>query len=196
MKLKFNLLIIIAIISAVSSGCYSNYSNIENSQSSISSNVVTTSSNNVPLSVTYTAYKEHYRFVSKKSPLLWMPDGSSPKVCDLSNSLVEVLFAGYTTEDNVWLFVSFKTYDTPTNNRGWIRESNTEKYTKQNKKLVKDIIVPKGTLGVDKNKNNVPTIDEPGMIEKREDGKVLIMFAGGNEVWYYEKDIKYPPIQD
>lgn len=53
MKLKFYLLIIIAILSAVSSGCYSNYSKIEKTPSSISSNEITTSSNKAPLSVTY-----------------------------------------------------------------------------------------------------------------------------------------------
>ncbi len=34
--------------------------------------------------------------------------------------------------------------------------------------------------------------DSKGMIDKRENGKVLVMFAGGNEVWYDEKDISYP----
>lgn len=191
MKLKLNLLTILAIISVVSSGCYSN---IENSPNSTSSNEITTFTNNAPLSVTYTTYKEHYRFISKSAPVLWMPDDSSPKVCDLENKLVNVLFAGYTSEDNVWLYVSFMTYDTPTNNRGWIRESQTAKYTKNNQNLVKDIIIPKKTMGVDKNENNVESYDQFGLIEKQEKDRVLVMFAGGKEVWYYKKDIKYPPL--
>ncbi len=186
MKLKFIFLIIITIFS---SNC-----SIVNTSPTVISDSITTIKNNTPLVVTYIGYEDHYRFISKSAPLLWMPDDSSPKICDLSNTLVEVMFAGYTTEDNVWLFVRFKTYDTPTNNRGWIRESNTEKYTKENQKLVKDIIIPKGILGVDKNESDKSTIDEPGLIEKEDGDKVLILFAGGKEVWYYKKDIKYPPL--
>lgn len=146
------------------------------------------------LSVTYIGYEEHYRFISKSSAILWMPDENGPKVCDLSNTLVEVMFAGYTTEDCTWLFVSFRTYDTPSNNRGWIRESNTEKYTKENQKLVKDIMIPKGTRRADRNEENAENYDRFGLIEKQEEDKVLVMFAGGDEGWYYKKDIKYPPV--
>ncbi len=191
MKLKSGLLIIIAIITLFSSSCSNNS---ENLSTSTSSNEITILSNYETLSVTYTGYEESYRFVSKSAPVLWMPDDSSPKVCDLNDTLVEVIFAGYTTYDTTWLFVVFRTYDTPTNNRGWIRESNTEKYTKENQKLIKDIIIPKGTLGVDKNENYVESYDQFGFIEKQEEDKVLIMFAGGKEAWYYKKDIKYPPL--
>ncbi|WP_137696121.1 hypothetical protein [Ruminiclostridium herbifermentans] len=68
-----------------------------------------------------------------------------------------ILFAGYTTDDTIWLFV---TYDTPTNNRGWILQSNTDKYTKENQKLVKDIIVPEVTTGVDNIENNVESYEQ------------------------------------
>ena len=191
MKLKSGLLIIIAIITLFSSSCSNNS---ENLSTSTSSNEITIPSGYETLSVTYTGYEESYRFVSQAAPVLWMPDDTSPKVCDLNDTLVEVMFAGYTTYDTTWLFVVFRTYDTPTNNRGWIRESNTEKYTKENQKLVKDIIIPKGTLGVDKNENYVESYDQFGFIEKQEEDKVLIMFAGGKEAWYYKKDLKYPSL--
>ena len=180
-----------AIITLFSLSCSRNF---ENTPTPTSSGEITRSLGYETLSVTYTGYEESYRFVSKSAPVLWMPDDSSPKVCDLNDTLVEVIFAGYTTYDTTWLFVVFRTYDTPTNNRGWIRESNTEKYTKENQKFVKDIIIPKGTLGVDKNENYVESYDQFGFIEKQEEDKVLIMFAGGKEVWYYKKDIKYPPL--
>lgn len=178
-------------ISVFSSSCSSNN---QNTPMSINSNQITTIKNNTPLVVNYIGYEDHYRFISKSASILWMPDDSSPKVTELTNTLVEVMFAGYTTENNVWLFVSYRTYDSPTNNRGWIRESNTETYTKENQKLVKDIIIPKGTFGVDNNPDYVEDIDQFGFIEKREDDKVLVMFAGGKELWYYEKNIKYPPL--
>ncbi len=192
MKLKSGLLIIIAIITLFSSSCSRNF---EKTPAPTSSGEITRSPGYETLSVTYMGYEEQYRFISKSAPLLWMPDDTSPKVCDLNDTLVEVVFAGYTTYDTTWLFVVFRTYDTPTNNRGWIRESNTEKYTKENQKLVKDIIIPKGTLGVDKNENHVESYDQFGFIEKQEEDKVLIMFAGGKEAWYYKKDIKYPPLE-
>lgn len=192
MKLKSGLLIIIAIITLFSSSCSRNF---ENTPTPTSSGEITTSPGYETLSVTYIGYEESYRFVSKSAPVLWMPDDRSPKVCDIQDKLVNVLFAGYTSEDNVWLFVSFMTYDTPTNNRGWIRESKTDKYTKDNQKLVNDIIIPKGTLGIDQNEDYKPTKDQLGFIEKREGNKVLVMFVGGEEVWYYKKDIKYPPLE-
>ncbi len=211
MKFKLNLLLIVTIITVFSASCSRNVDNI--STATISNNTTkvtlttdgnetangtasienTTANDNFPLSVSYIGYEEHYRFISNSS-ILWMPDESGPKVCDLSNTLVEVMFAGYTTEDNVWLFVNFRTYDTPSNNRGWIREANTEKYTKGNQKLVKDIIIPKGTQCVDKNENKVTDYDRFGLIEKQEQDKVLVMFAGGDESWYYTNDLKYPPV--
>lgn len=147
------------------------------------------------ISVSYIGYEEQYRFIENSAPVLWMPDEDSPVVCRLKNKLVNVLFAGYTSDDDIWLFVSFRTYDAPTNNRGWIRETDTVKYTKEIQKLVTDIIILKGTMDVDKNPAHVEDYDQYGMIEKREDDKVLIMFAGGKEAWYYEKDIVYPPLE-
>ena len=205
MKHKLILLILLAIILLFSSGCSaintsSPLTNNEitsatptNSQNN-QNNQIVSEQNNIPLPVTYIAYQEQYRFIGKSAPLLWMPCESSPKVTDLTNTLVEVLFAGYTTEDTIWLFVTYKTYDTPTNNRGWILQSNTDKYTEDNQKLVNDIIIPKGTHGVDNNESNVESYDQFGFIKKQEQDKVLVMFAGGKEVWYYKKDIKYPPL--
>lgn len=189
MRCKMYVLILIASIILLGSSC-----SVHSESTSLNNTENSKEQNDIPLPVTYMIYHEQYRFIGKSSSLLWMPCENSPKVNDLSNVLVEVLFAGYTTQDNVWLFVSYMTYDTPTNNRGWINEFNTEKYTKENQKLVKDIIIPKGTLGVDNNENTVENYDQFGFIEEQEEDKVLVMFAGGKEVWYYKKDIKYPPL--
>ncbi len=200
MKHKFNILILLAIITLFNSSCSTDNTsppaiNNEIRSETLTNNENSSGQNNIPLAVTYMAYEEQYRFISKSAPLLWMPCETSPKVKDLSNILVEVLFAGYTTENNIWLYVIYRTYDTPTNNRGWILESNTEKYTKDNQSMVKDIIIPKGIKGVEANKNYVENYDQFGFIEKEEKDRVLIMFAGGKEVWYNKKDIKYPPLK-
>jgi len=192
MKLKLKIIFALVLTIALYSGCA-----FQNEPSSPDSggNAVAAEKNVFPLSVTYIGYGEHYRFVSASAPILWMPQDDGPSVCDLTDTLVEVMFAGYTGEDDVWLFVSFKTYDTPTNNRGWIHESKTEKYTKENREKVRDIIIPKGTQGADSYRDTAEDYDRYGYIEKRQDGKVLVMFAGGEEVWYQEKDIEYPPLE-
>lgn len=151
--------------------------------------------NSEPLGVSYIGYEQKYRFIKDRSSILWMPVDDSPVVGGLSNTLVEVLFAGYTTEDNIWLFVLYRTYDTPANNRGWILEKNTLKYTKECQKLMSDVIILKGIIDVDNNPASIEDYDRYGMIEKRKDDKVLVMFAGGDEHWYYEKDLSYPPIE-
>lgn len=200
MKHRLNLLILLAFISLFHSSCSTNNAlppeiNNEIRSETISSNEVSSEQNNIPLAVTYMAYEEQYRFIRESATLLWMPCEGSPKVTDLSNILVEVLFAGYTTEENIWLYVTYRTYDTPTNNRGWIMESNTEKYTKNNQSMVRDIIIPKGIKGVDTNENDVENYDQFGLIEKEEEDRVLVIFAGGKELWYYKKDIRYPPLK-
>ncbi len=154
--------------------------------------------NDKPINVSYISYKQQSRFVSDTKELLWMPADNSPIAHDiLPNTLVKVLLAGCTTEDDIWLFVSIPVYDTASNCYGWIRESDTQKYTKENQKLLtENIIIPKGTKGKypDGNVGEVYDYDNTGKIEKRENGRVLVMFAGGNEIWYDEKDIQYPPI--
>lgn len=125
----------------------------------------------------------------------WMPDFKSPVVREIENNrLVKVLFAGHTSEDGVWLYVSFATLDSPNNNQGWVHESKTAKYTQENQKFVSDIIIPKGVVGVNQTKADIEETDQWGLITKREEDKVLVAFAGGREDWYYEKDIRYPPL--
>jgi hypothetical protein len=211
MKEKLNISIVLAILLLIISGCSAintsspltnneitssnEVSTLTNEFSTSTNTQIVSAQNDIPLSVTYREYQEQYRFIGKTAPVLWMPCESSPKVIDLTNTLVEVLFAGYTADQNIWLFVTYKTYDTPTNNRGWILQSKTDKYTKENQKLVKDIIIPKGTPEADNNEDNVESYDQFGFIKKQEQDRVLVMFAGGKEVWYYKKDIKYPPLE-
>jgi len=149
------------------------------------------------LSLSYIGYEQQYRYIESGKGIYWIPSETLIKATSThGNTLAEVLFAGYAKENETWLFVAIPTFDTPSNNMGWIRESDTQKYTKQ---ILKDIeigiIIKKGTVGLQDSAGEVVTEqDSKGMIEKRENGKVLVMFAGGNEVWYDEKDLSYPDI--
>lgn len=183
MKSKFYLLIKLVILVLLSSSCSGkNVSQINRIES-----------DNIPSPITYADYEYKYRFIGESTQILQMPYEGSSKVCELSDTLVEVLYADCSSE-NVWLFVTFITYSTPSINQGWIRESNTEKYTDENQKLVKDIIIPKGTAAVDNNPADIVDCDRYGHIERRITGQVEVSFAGGELLWYYEKDIKYPPM--
>ncbi len=154
---------------------------------------------NKPIGLSYIGYQQKYVFVGENKSILWMPDENSPIASSiLQNSLVEVILAGYTTPDNIWLFVNIPVYDTPSNCYGWIKESDTQKYTKENQKLITgNIIIHKGTKGQfpDGYGEYIEDMDQQGMIEKREQGKVLVIFAGGKQVWYEEKDINFLPIE-
>ena len=144
------------------------------------------------LSVSYIGYEQQYRYIESGKAIYWFPSDTAIKVTSTSgNTLAEVLFAGYTAESDVWLFVIIPTFDTPSNNRGWIRESDTKKYSKL---ILKDIetgiIIREGIIGYQDGIGGAVTEqDSKGIIEKRENGRALIMLAGGKEVWYDEKDL-------
>lgn len=151
------------------------------------------------INVAYIGYDQQYRYIEADKEIFWYPSDSALKVTSLpENALVEVLFAGYPHENEIWLFVVVPVFDTPSNNRGWIRESDTQKYTKQILKNIEaGIIIRKGTIGYNSGGGEVVTEqDSKGLVEKRENGKVLVMFAGGYETWYNEEDLAYPDIPD
>jgi len=159
------------------------------------------------VSVTYVSYDKKYRFVGKSAEVLWLPCAGSPKVAAtiLPNSVVEVLFACTPetgTAQETWLYVLFPIYDSPMDNRGWIREADTQPYTAETQKLVQgDVFVKKGAEIIEGDSANLTDqkskldMDVRGRIEGREQDLVRVAAAGGMSFWVNIKYVAYPKIE-
>lgn len=142
-------------------------------------------------------YEPKKRFVQKKSEIRPLPIGSVKPFRDIqTNSVIDVIDS-VNNNGEIWLYVSIPVYDTPVNNKGWVKESETVPLTEVNVKLVQsNVTLRKGTpiYNVDsimQIKSAQPTItsnDILGRIERRQDAFVNIMTNGG---WYFWVDAKY-----
>jgi hypothetical protein len=149
------------------------------------------------VSVAYSDYGRKRVFVPGVADMLWAPYGGAPRAAQVpSNSVVEVLFAG-DAGDGLWLYILFPTYDAPSDNRGWLRESDTEVYTEATRAYVQgDVYVPAGTLVADAASGDRIRLesDARGRIVARDRGRVRIAAAGGLEFWVDSRLVSYPEI--
>lgn len=101
-----------------------------------------------PISINYSSYPARYRLVLRDgAKLLAIPrDGALALMNVESGVVLEVLDAASADDTSLWLYVQAPVYSSPTNLKGWIRESDTVSLTRENRDQVRgDLYLKVGT---------------------------------------------------
>lgn len=142
-------------------------------------------------------------FVEKKCSLLALPVDNSVKINTiLGNTVVKVLDTA-NVNNVTWLYVAIPVCDSPTNYKGWIKESDTVPYTKEkiNKvqsevkvKLGADVYEAENFDGIKSVKSYKADDSQLGRIQEKKDGFIKIECAGGKTIWINEASVFYPEL--
>lgn len=156
------------------------------------------------LSINYVKYNSKKRFIPKELPLLALPKKNSAELrCILANTVVEVEDAAYTeNQDDLWLYVVVPVYDSPDSMKGWVKESDTLPFTKENQELVQsDVMIKKGVSiyeveSFEMISSAVPlkSDGERGRLVEKREGYAKILCPGGRDIWVEQKFIVYPSL--
>lgn len=153
------------------------------------------------LIINYISNESRKVFIEEQKNLFALPDDKSQILSYImSYSVIDVMD---TVEVNnvVWLYVSIPVYDTPSNYKGWVRNSDTVAYTKDKISSVKsDVKVIAGSEVIESFafpdiKEVIPDIAEDyesGRISDKRDGYVRLDCHGGRSIWVHEEDLIYP----
>lgn len=153
------------------------------------------------LIINYISNESKKVFIEEQKNLFALPDDKSQILSYImSYSVIDVID---TVEVNnvIWLYVSIPVYDTPSNYKGWVRKSDTVRYTRDKISSVKsDAKVKEGSKLIESFdfpniKEVIPDIaeyDESGRISDERDGYVRLDCHGGRSIWVHEEDLIYP----
>lgn len=159
-------------------------------------------------SVTYCDYDFENRLVLSQLDVHLYPGKKAPVIGNIhSNTLIRVIDSGLLENEDrdVWLYIEFPVYDTPMNNRGWVKEKDTSELTEENREQVRrNIVVRKGTSifetfsysDIINTEQTKLTYDVSGRFEEEVEGYVHVFCAGGLDFWVEKKFIEFPKIED
>ncbi len=152
--------------------------------------------------INYEGYVQTRRLVNKELDLLAWPHLDAQLVNQmLPGTLVSIEYAATTTNDERWLFVTIPTYDCPCNNRGWIKEADSEEITEANRMSANNgIAIYMGAMIYEGAEFDPEALSEPIMAEYNMRGVIIevqedyarIMTGGGREFWMKKEDIGFP----
>lgn len=158
-------------------------------------------------SITYCTYEFHRRLVIDQLEVYLYPGIESPKVSRTIEpyTVVDVLGSGFleTEGRELWLYVTFPVYDTPMDNRGWVRETDTVALTEENRTLVRNgVYLGKGTPiyevtsseNIPGSRSTILVNDILGRIDRTTEGYVYIECGGGWSFWVEKKYLIYPTV--
>jgi hypothetical protein len=155
------------------------------------------------LTINYIENTSSKRFVEKQCDLLGLPINNSIRLNLIKDNTIVTILDTANVNNDIWFYVLMPVNDSPSNYKGWIKESDTFLYTKDKQKSVQsEVRVKKGDAvynveDVSYIKSNIPSKagDEVhGRILERKDGYVKLECPGGFIVWVKEASIIYPEI--
>ncbi|MHB9145458.1 MAG: hypothetical protein ACYC5Y_09020 [Symbiobacteriia bacterium] len=159
-----------------------------------------------PLSINCISYSYKRRLVTRdRAKLLAMPREGTPVLTEAqSGAVLEVLDAASANDTGLWLYVAAPVYSSPTNCKGWIRESDTVPLTRENRNQIRgDLYLKAGTpvyewledfAAIAKTKPRPLAEDARGWLDRRQDGYADLALPGGLSVLVEEKYLIYPPL--
>lgn len=174
-----------------------------NKTGSTSNNVESKNSIN-GLQLRYIDYTYKKVLIKKEIALLGLPESTGPIINKISNNTVVKVLKSANVKDNIWLYVEIPVFDTPVDFRGWVRESDTIQYTKEQIKLVQSPITIKPEefiydvdefSQIQSNKPIKAKEDDWGRIEEKRNDYVRIECPGGRTIWVKESSIVYPEVE-
>lgn len=158
-------------------------------------------------SITYCTYEFNKRLVTNQLEVHLYPGNKAPIIPRTIEpyTVVHVIDSGLleTEGRELWLYVAVPVYDTPMDNKGWIKEADTVALTEENKLLVKsDIFLKKGTPiyevdsieNVQLSKSIKLSDDVSGRIERNDNRYAYIQCGGGWSFLVEKKHIIYPTV--
>ena len=157
-----------------------------------------------PLMIDYVEVNDKVRFIEKENYILALPQSGSSIMRPVSTNTLATVYEKALVDQESWLFVRIPTYDAATNNRGWIRESDTTAYTKDKIKLVQSDVEIKAGSEVYKTfefkdiKSTTPIklkVKDSGRLQEKKDGYCRISLAGGRDMWVKESSVIYPEVK-
>lgn len=216
MKRLFALLLVFAILFA---GCTNEKQTLKKENEQLKSRVseleknvdsgkreTTSSSGKMPdnLTINYMENTDNKRFVEKKSNILGLPVEGAIRLNEIGEKTVIDVLDTASVDNVIWLYIAIPVYDSPSNCKGWIKESDTVKYTKEKiNSVLGDIKIRTGEYeyetydfaGVRTVKPYKAQEGEHGRIDDKQDGYVRLMCPGGKVVWMKESSIIYPSVE-
>lgn len=155
------------------------------------------------LNINYIENSSSKGFVEKKCGLLALPVDNSFKLNDVLENTVVTILDTVNVNSATWLYVAMPVYNSPTNYKGWIKESDTVPYAKDKiNKVQSELKVKKGadvyeaeTLEAVKSvKPYKADGSEHGRMQEKKDGFINIQCAGGKTIWINEASVIYPEL--
>lgn len=156
-----------------------------------------------PLTINYIENSTTKRFVEKQCDLWGLPVINSIKLNPIyQNTVVDILDTA-NVANIIWFYVEIPVYDSPSNMKGWIKESDTVLYTEDKITSVQgDVRVKKGdavyeVFEFSNIKSTAPYKADNtirGRIEEKREGYVRLGCPGGNSIWVKEASIIYPSL--
>lgn len=153
------------------------------------------------LTINYIENSTAKRFVEKQCDLLGLPSINSIKLNQINENTVVTILDTANVANNIWFYVEIPVYDSPSNMKGWIKESDTVLYTQdkiasiQSEVKVKEGEAVYEVVDFSNIKSTTPYKAKDylrGRIEEKRDGYVRLECPGGNTIWVKEASIIYP----
>jgi hypothetical protein len=155
------------------------------------------------LSLNYIDNSDQRRFIARDLPLLILPkEGSGELNLIEANTVIEVEdFVEVNHE--VWIYVTIPVFDAPMNMKGWVKEIDTEVYTKEIMQQVKSpIVVEEGTsvfkVDFGQIQSATPTKAEQKyncFVSDEQDGYLALGCAGGGSFIVKKEEAIYPSVE-
>lgn len=155
------------------------------------------------LTINYVQNTDNKRFVEKQCDLFSLPANNTIKLNSIEKNTVVIVIDTANVNNVIWLYISIPVYDSPSNYKGWIKESDSLKYTKDKiSKVQSDVKVRKGedVYEIDEFANIKSATPykaqdgEHGRIGETKDGYISLQCSGGKTIWVKEGSVIYPEI--
>jgi outer membrane murein-binding lipoprotein Lpp len=216
--MKKTIVIFLILIVALISGCSNTTQTINNENIQLKSRIAQLendlddknkqitelqSKNFDPLTINYIENSTAKRFVEKKCDLLGLPIINSVKLNPIYQNTVMDILDTANVANIIWFYVKIPVNDSPSNMKGWIKETDTVLYTQDKIKSVQsEVMLKKGSSvyevpNISSIKSTIPYKAEGylrGRIEEKRDGYVRLECPGGNTIWVKEDSIIYPEV--
>lgn len=155
------------------------------------------------LTLNYIVSPEKHRFVEQNISLLLTPHIEAQVLNEIESNTVVEVHDFVEVNQEIWLYVTIPVFDTPTNMKGWIKETNTKLYTIENQSKVKSPITIKENTNVHKvdlfteiqsSEATKAEIEQTCVLTDEQGEFVALSCAGGANYIVNKSEVMYPPL--